>query len=59
MARMKELEEENARLKRMYADVQRRHDVLKETLKLVRLSQLLGWPNELFPGVSSIFARLG
>ena len=32
MARMKELEKENARLKRMYADVQLRHDVLQEAL---------------------------
>jgi len=32
MARMKELEQENARLKRMYADVQLRHDVLQEAL---------------------------
>lgn len=33
MARMKELEKENARLKRMYADVQLRHDVLQEALE--------------------------
>ena len=32
MARMKELEQENGRLKRMYADVQLRHDVLQEAL---------------------------
>ena len=32
MTRMKELEKENARLKRMYADVQLRHDVLQEAL---------------------------
>ena len=32
MARMRELEQENARLKRMYADVQLRHDVLQEAL---------------------------
>ena len=32
MARMKELEQENARLKRMYADVQLRHDALQEAL---------------------------
>lgn len=32
MARLKELEKENARLKRMYADVQLRHDVLQEAL---------------------------
>lgn len=32
IARMKELEKENVRLKRMYADVQLRHDVLKEAL---------------------------
>ena len=32
MARVKELEQENARLKRMYADVQLRHDVLQEAL---------------------------
>jgi putative transposase len=31
-ARMKELEKENARLKRMYADIQLRHDVLQEAL---------------------------
>lgn len=30
MARMKKLKKENARLKRMYADVQIRHDVLQE-----------------------------
>ena len=33
MARMRELEQENARLKRMYADVQLRHDVLQEVLE--------------------------
>lgn len=33
MARMKELEKENGRLKRMYADVQLPHDVLQEALK--------------------------
>ena len=32
MARMRELEQENARLKRMYADVQLRHDALQEAL---------------------------
>ena len=32
MARLKELEKENARLKRMYADVQLRPDVLQEAL---------------------------
>lgn len=32
MARMKELEQENSRLKRMYADVQMQCDVLKESL---------------------------
>lgn len=32
MTRMKDLEKENARLKRMYADVQLRHDVLQEAL---------------------------
>ena len=32
MARMRELEQENARLKKMYADVQIRHDVLQEAL---------------------------
>lgn len=32
MARMRELEQENARLKRMYADVQLRHDVLQKAL---------------------------
>lgn len=30
MARMKELESENARLKKMYADVQLQNDVIKE-----------------------------
>ena len=33
MARMRELEQENARLKRMYADVQLRHYVLQEALE--------------------------
>ncbi|GAB1411246.1 hypothetical protein MASR1M90_24000 [Desulfovibrionales bacterium] len=33
MARMRELEKENARLKKMYADVQLRHDVLQEALE--------------------------
>ena len=33
MGRMKELEKENARLKRMYADVQLRHDILQEALE--------------------------
>ena len=32
MARMRELEQENARLKKMYVDVQIRHDVLQEAL---------------------------
>ena len=32
MSRMKEVEKENASLKRMYADVQLRHDVLPEAL---------------------------
>jgi len=32
MARMKELEKENARLKRMYADAQLRADVVQEAL---------------------------
>lgn len=32
IARMKKLEKENVRLKRTYADVQLRHDVLKEAL---------------------------
>ena len=31
MARMRELEQENSRLKRMYADVQMQCDVLKES----------------------------
>lgn len=41
MARMKELEKENGRLKRMYADVQLRHDILQEKplKKLARPSQ--------------------
>lgn len=33
MARMKELEAENARLKKMYADVQLQNDVIKEAMK--------------------------
>ena len=32
MARMRELEQENSRLKRMYADVQMQCDVLKDSL---------------------------
>ena len=32
MGRMKELEAENARLKKMYADVQLQNDVIKEAL---------------------------
>ena len=32
MSRMKELEAENARLKKMYADVQLQNDVIKEAL---------------------------
>ena len=32
MTRMKELEAENARLKKMYADVQLQNDVIKEAL---------------------------
>lgn len=32
MARMKKLEAENARLKKMYADVQLQNDVIKEAL---------------------------
>lgn len=32
MARMKELEQENSRLKKMYAEVQLKHDVLQEAL---------------------------
>lgn len=33
MARMEQLEKKNARLKRMHADVQLRHDVLQEALE--------------------------
>jgi len=33
MARMKELEAENARLKKMYADVQLQNDVIKEAMQ--------------------------
>jgi len=33
MARMKELEMENARLKKMYADVQLQNDVIKEAMQ--------------------------
>ena len=33
MTRMKELEAENARLKKMYADVQLQNDVIKEALE--------------------------
>jgi len=33
MARLKELEAENARLKRMYADIQLQNDVIKEALE--------------------------
>ncbi len=33
MTRMKELEAENARLKKMYADVQLQNDVIKEAMK--------------------------
>ena len=32
MTRMKELEAENARLKKMYADVQLQNDVIKEAM---------------------------
>lgn len=32
MTRMKELEAENSRLKKMYADVQLAHDVIKEAM---------------------------
>ena len=32
MSRMKDLESENARLKRMYADVQLQNDVIKEAM---------------------------
>jgi len=40
MGRMKELEAENARLKKMYADVQLQNDVIKEAMakKVVRPS---------------------
>ena len=60
MARMKELEKENARLKRMYADVQLRHDVLQEALEKNWCGNLnaLRWPKEPFSSVSSIFAKL-
>jgi putative transposase len=33
MSRMKELEAENARLKKMYADVQLQNDVIKEAME--------------------------
>jgi len=33
MARLKELEAENARLKRMYADIQLQNDVIKEAIE--------------------------
>ncbi len=33
MARMKELERENARLKKMYADTQLKYEVIKEALE--------------------------
>jgi putative transposase len=33
MARLKELEEENRRLKKMYADVQLQKDILQEALQ--------------------------
>jgi len=33
MTRMKELEAENARLKKMYADVQLQNDVIKEAMQ--------------------------
>jgi len=33
MTKMKELEAENARLKKMYADVQLQNDVIKEAMK--------------------------
>jgi putative transposase len=33
MARMKELEHENARLKKMYADVQLKYEVVRESLE--------------------------
>jgi putative transposase len=33
MARLKELEAENARLKRMYADIQLQNDVIKEAME--------------------------
>lgn len=33
MTRMKELEKENTRLKRMYADLNIRHDILQEALE--------------------------
>jgi putative transposase len=33
MSRMKELEEENRRLKKMYAEVQMQSDILKEALQ--------------------------
>jgi len=33
MTRMKELEAENARLKKMYADVQLQNDVIKDAMK--------------------------
>ncbi len=32
MARMRELEQENSRLKKMYAEIQLKHDVLQESL---------------------------
>lgn len=46
MARMKELEQKNARLKRMYADVQLRHDALQEALAKKWGGRLCvqGWP---------------
>ena len=55
MSRLKELEEENRRLKKMYAEAQMSADILKEALQrkwLGHLSAVRGWQNGRWtPGV--------
>jgi len=43
MARLKELEAENARLKRMYADIQLQNDVIKEAIEKPQQAETMKW----------------
>ena len=59
IARLKELEAENARLKKMYAEVQLQNDVIKEAMqkKWRGLYAARTWPSGLCPKASFRSAR--